>query len=269
LFDVGDVGSMAEITLNDFASISAPKAQVKIGANLAGWIGGAKGTVTLNGSAAFTTGNTVLVGEGKGDATTAAEGVINLNGGTFTAPALVTGDTSIAATINFNGGTLQACVPNGVLYYTDIGITMTANGAADFIQGSNFAVNVMENGAKIDTNALDITINRELKHAGTLPLDGGLTKLGDGSLTLTVLPTYTGDTNVNQGLLNANAGISTPNSRVYVATGATLNATSIVADTLTIGGPQIGAAVAVPEPGTLVLLVLAGMGILLAVWRRK
>jgi hypothetical protein len=44
-----------------------------------------------------------------------------------------------------------------------------------------------------------------------------------------------------------------------------------VADTLTIGGaPRASAnAAAVPEPGTFVLLALAGMIALLAAWRRK
>jgi fibronectin-binding autotransporter adhesin len=99
-------------------------------------------------------------------------------------------------------------------------------------------------------------------------VSGGLTKNGLGSLTLTGALTYSGDTTVNVGTLNATTGIDTPNAAVYVATGATLNASSIVADTLTIGGAPNVAANAVPEPGTLVLLVLFGMGALLA-WRRK
>jgi autotransporter-associated beta strand protein len=96
-------------------------------------------------------------------------------------------------------------------------------------------------------------------------------KIGGGTLTLTVQPTYTGDTTVNEGSLTVVGAIDTPASDVFVATGATLNAASIVADTLTIGGaPHATAnAAAVPEPGTFVLLALAGMAALLAALRRK
>ena len=268
LFDIADEGATADITLNDSASISVPAGQVKIGGNLGNSVPGAQATVTLNNSATFSAGGAVLVGE------SGAQGTINLNGGVFTAPALVTGATGSVATIYFNGGVLKAAPVSDpdLLYYFDATIgkpAKWATGAADFIQGANFTVNVMEGGAKIDTNGLDVTVTQRLHHAGALEIDGGLTKLGDGSLTLTVAQAYTGDTIVNQGALNANAGINTPLATVFVATGATLNATSIVADTLTIGGPAQVAVAAVPEPGTLALLALAGMGALLAAWRRK
>jgi autotransporter-associated beta strand protein len=93
-----------------------------------------------------------------------------------------------------------------------------------------------------------------------------LMKTTAGTVTLTGPLTYTGDTIVNAGTLNVTNLTASPH--VYVATGATLNATSIVADTLTIGGPQLASAAAVPEPSTLLLLALAGLGALPA-WRRK
>jgi autotransporter-associated beta strand protein len=110
----------------------------------------------------------------------------------------------------------------------------------------------------------EVTVNPELfvQNAG-----GPFVKLGNGELTLTGLSTRTGDTIVDAGILNVTPGIDTPSAFVYVATGATLNSPSIVADTLTIGGPQIGAAAAVPEPGTLVLLALAVLALAGMAWR--
>jgi autotransporter-associated beta strand protein len=90
-----------------------------------------------------------------------------------------------------------------------------------------------------------------------------------GSLTLTAAPTYTGNTDVLAGTLTT-PSLNTPAATVSVYDGATLYAGSIVADTLVIGGTPAAAAspAAVPEPGTFVLLALAGLGALLA-WRRK
>jgi autotransporter-associated beta strand protein len=98
---------------------------------------------------------------------------------------------------------------------------------------------------------------------------GGLAKLGLGALTLSGGQSYAGDTFVNQGTLTFTTPLSTPTAAVSVAVGATLNGTSIVANSLNIGVPmQAAATAAVPEPGTLVLLALAGLGAILA-WRRK
>ncbi|MCC6124556.1 MAG: autotransporter-associated beta strand repeat-containing protein [Pirellulales bacterium] len=94
---------------------------------------------------------------------------------------------------------------------------------------------------------------------------GGLTKNGLGSLTLTGGLSYAGNTAVNAGTLNLSS-LNTPAATVSVATGATLNAASIVANAITIGGPPVAA---VPEPGTLALLTAAGLLAALFVRRRK
>ena len=100
-------------------------------------------------------------------------------------------------------------------------------------------------------------IQRDLNKA-TPDSIGGLTKLGDGQLTLTGALNYAGDTVVNQGVLNV-ASLDTPLAAVSVKDGATLNAASIRADLLTIGGVPTAAS-AVPEPGMLTLLALALLG---------
>ena len=104
----------------------------------------------------------------------------------------------------------------------------------------------------------------------------GLTKLGTNKLTLTGATTYTGDTKVMAGALETGT-ISGPTSNTIVAAGASLTATSIVQNTLTIGaGGSVtirettgaGSASPVPEPGTWILIGTALVG-LLALRRRR
>ena len=60
-------------------------------------------------------------------------------------------------------------------------------------------------GAKIDTNGFNITMSQALLHSdilGDSATDGGLTKNGSGTLTLSNANTYTGGTNVNAGTLS-------------------------------------------------------------------
>jgi fibronectin-binding autotransporter adhesin len=101
-------------------------------------------------------------------------------------------------------------------------------------------------------------------------IDGNISLVKDGDSTQNLLGslTYTGDTTVVGGTLTV-SGLNTPSSDVTVSNDAVLNAGSIVASTLTIGGSRVPAPAPVPEPGTVVLLALAGLGTLLAAWRRK
>ena len=154
------------------------------------------------------------------------------------ATGIVTGGAG-SGTINLNGGTLKPL-----------------RSTATFIAASGPTLDVMAGGAVIDTNGFDIGIAKTLQ-ADAVSIGGGLKKLGLGSLTLTADPGYTGNTTVDAGALTV-GNLNTPRAVVYIATGTTLNATSIVADTLTIGGPPLASSTPVPEPGGLLLLALAG-----------
>ena len=132
-------------------------------------------------------------------------GTYSLNGGTLETPLVSSSGTSI---FNFNGGTLQA----------------SASGTS-FLQGLTTA-NVQAGGAKIDTNGNNVTVAQALVHdttSGAPAIDGGLTKLGTGILTLAAANTYTGPTTVSAGTLaiSVNGGLGKGN--VSIAAGATLS----------------------------------------------
>ncbi len=148
-----------------------------------------------------------------------ATGTLNLNGVEFTVARLFEGnaDPLISSNVNFNGGKLI--------------VRAGATNAANFMTGLD-AANVLTDGAIIDTNGVNTTIAQPLLNGGG---GGGLTKEGNGILTLTGANTYTGDTVINGGKLNLNAPYSsitatTINSggRLRVTTAATPSALSSV-----------------------------------------
>jgi fibronectin-binding autotransporter adhesin len=105
-----------------------------------------------------------------------------------------------------------------------------------------------------------------------------LTKAGTGKMTILGALSYTGNTDIQNGtfqiatttpvILTTVTGTSA--GTLAVCDGASLTATSIQVGTLSIGGPAgAAAAAAVPEPGTFVLLALAGLTMAGAFFRRK
>jgi autotransporter-associated beta strand protein len=162
--------------------------------------------LSLNGGSVTSAG---LSRFGQGSGT--ASGSLTLNGGTLTVPGLTKGSLTFNA--NFNGGTLKASADN-----------------SSFFQSATIA-RVQAGGAVIDDGGFAITIGQALVHDTALDtlsvtLDGGLTKLGGGTLTLSGTNTYTGDTSVDDGTLVINGNIST--SITNVNDGGTLSGTGTV-----------------------------------------
>jgi fibronectin-binding autotransporter adhesin len=182
-----DNGGVGTVTQNGGVfNFSAPGKDYLVSA---GW---SVGTNNLNGGILNLYANRLGVGNHGGT------GVFNLNGGTLVTRA-VTRISGGTGTFNLNGGTLQP--------------TASRN---DFFQGLNVA-NVKTGGAKIDSNGFEIRIAQNLLADG-----GGLMKSGTGTLTLSGINTYTGETAVMAGRLVGATGGSCANSAVTVESGATL-----------------------------------------------
>jgi fibronectin-binding autotransporter adhesin len=116
-----------------------------------------------------------------------AGAIVELAGGTLTVSNITKTSTSPYNLFNFNGGTLKPF-----------------NASPAFFPGYAIRANVRNGGAKIDTAGFNITISQSLLHstnAGDAVIDGGLTKNGNGVLTLPYTNNYTGPTVVNAGSL--------------------------------------------------------------------
>lgn len=146
---------------------------------------------------------------------TGTSATFDLDGGTVTVSKLYSGiGGNITSTVNLNGGTLK--VLSGTTF------------APTFMTGLTSA-NVKEGGALIDTNGVAVTIGQALLHGGVAAIDGGLTKNGAGTLTVTGANAYTGATTVNTGNLT-------------VGSGGTLGASTAA---LNVNNPNTGAGTAV------------------------
>ena len=125
----------------------------------------------------------------------------NLNGGTLTVPSIIASVTdSDFIEFHFNGGTLKAAATS-----------------ATFMQGVD-TVSVQGGGAVIDTAGFNMGIVQVLTDGG----GGGLTKMGNGTLTLLLGYSYSGPTVVQGGTLALDAAQSSSASALTV-NGAALN----------------------------------------------
>ena len=217
----GTVSSINDIVVGNVAegvlSVSGGTANVTgtTGQRLVVAAGG-PATVDLSGFGVVDVAGTAGVHFGSAAASTGA-GVINLDGGTLKVPKISKLATQPGAStiLNFNGGTLKA----------------TAGGSA-FMEGLD-AANVGNGGALIDTNGFDITIGQTLVH-GILAnaKDGGLTKSGAGTLTLSSPNTYAGDTRVIAGELALGSASLNDDSDVHLSPGANLRLAHGTSDTV-------------------------------------
>jgi autotransporter-associated beta strand protein len=158
---------------------------------------------------------------------------VNLNGGTLAVGSFIqSGNASTNAqnaVIRFNGGTLKALAND-----TSSSVFFLPAPAV----AARTTTNVDTGGAIINSNTYNITIANPLVH-GTGTTDGGVTKNGAGTLTLTAANTYNGVTTINAGTLNIN-GINALGGANYA--GTTFNGGTLQYAATTTSGTDISSA---------------------------
>jgi fibronectin-binding autotransporter adhesin len=193
--------------------------------------------------------------------------------------ASVIDNTNTGGLTKLGSGTLTLSAANTYAGTTRIGAGLLAISNASALQNSTLDMNGSDSGTvsfgqnstlggltgsrNLDAGGQTLSIgnnNASTTFSGVLS-NGGLTKLGSGTLTLAGSNTYSGDTNVNFGTLTVNGSLGA--SLVSVASAATLMGSG------TIGGPVsiLDGGIIAPgnSPGTLTVndvFTLAGASIL-------
>jgi autotransporter-associated beta strand protein len=193
-------------TIRDNASVTMA------GCSMGGGKTGASITVTLQDNAVLSFGANTVDVHNVNNAN--AISTLRLNGGALTVSGFTKTKTAYTNQINFNGGVLKAGAAN------------TA-----FLPAFTVATNVvLAGGAIIDDGGFAIAIAAPLIHDPSLgaTLDGGLTKLGAGTLTLSGANTFRGATLVNAGTLAlASSGSIAISTNIGVAAGAVFDVSSV------------------------------------------
>jgi len=223
----------------------------------------------VNGGAYFAVGNT----------TSSDIAYATFNGGTFStsneqlngyrSPAVVTVNSgavlnlftysygSQPLTSYFNGGTINTYIfkSRGAgdlqMYFNGVTVQPTASVAGFFPFGTGYAnqhAYISTNGLNLNLATFAIGIGQSLEHDAALDAivptpDGGITVYGSGTLTLSGVNTYTGNTIVSNATLNVTGSLV---AGADVKSGATLTGTGTLNGPVTVesGGnlaPQIGA----------------------------
>src|SRR5262245_39245009 len=228
----------------------------------------------LNFNNASSAGNAVIVNNNGGvlsfnnNSTAGNAAIINNNGGTVlfnnnstAANAIITTNSGALTLFNDNstGGNAQFITAAG-------GIVDFSNTAAPANDGNVSAGSIAgagnyfpgSNQLTVGSNNRSTTVSGVISDCGPAGFEcsagsgttgGGLTKIGSGTLTLTGASTYTGDTNVNEGVLNVTGSL---------VSAVTVNSGGMLTGTGTIGGLSVGSGGIVAPGNSIGTLRVAG-----------
>ncbi|MDF2995130.1 MAG: hypothetical protein K0R27_767 [Xanthobacteraceae bacterium] len=134
---------------------------------------------------------------------------------------------------NINQGTLVTAVVNALSTGTAVTV---ASGAVLDLDGNNQSIGSLAGGGNVELDAALLTIgndNSNTRFGGVISGSGGLAKVGTGRFELTGDSLYTGNTNINGGILAVNGSIV---SDVFVNAGGTLAGNGSTSDVVVLAG---------------------------------
>jgi autotransporter-associated beta strand protein len=216
-------------------------------------VGGA-GNVTLSG--AIATGTGTLTKDGAGTVTLSGTtantymGVTTVNAGTLVLDKSASGTTAVAGNLIIGDGTGADTVRLDESNQIADTASVTLNNGGVFNLNNNSetvaGLNAASSGAQVQLGGGTLTVNNSTAntYAGTLAGAGTLTKTGVGRLTLsTASGSFTGTTNVNNGIVALQSATALGSSAVSVQSGGNveLQGGLTYANAFTLRGDGTGA----------------------------
>lgn len=227
-------GGVGIATNNSWGSMSIEGGSLTVG-----------GPVTIGNQTSSGRGGQLRVTNGSFFANNTTDGIIlgrraaNVSNANFLGGISIVERIKIGYDSAVNTGSATLLVNGGSLYLGSGGLTR--NGAGTFTSNVNLQSGTLGAKANWSTNVpLSLTGNINLRAADTAgtPFDitldsvisgsGGLTKVGAGTIILSGANTYSGTTDINDGLLRVDGSLSVSGGAVNVNSGGTLSGSGII-----------------------------------------